>query len=361
MTTDRPPRSLKKKLAFAAVPWLLLLAAEGAVRVRERVLYGSFVRAGTNFYSPGKTAPLPNKGVDVAGSRMQVHINALGFRGPEIAVPKPAGTFRVVCLGGSTTFDVLATSDEAAWPGRLEKILRAKHPRVEVVNAGLGGYATDHSLMPEYWSNVEKVEPDVVVVYHATNDIAQSAQRLNVAHVSSAAAPTPPSLATRALKGLTDWSLLAYKVWLAIDTLLPPPEKEGKGTSLPQGEIDRFERNMREIVRRSKAKGAKVALATFALRWRADQPLETQRKLAEGAFNIYPGLSLEGINDAFRRENAVIVRLAKEEDCILIPAADALSGEPSYYLENIMHFAPPGSQRMAEVVADSLEKEHTLP
>ena len=33
-------------------------------------------------------------------------INALGFRGPEIALRKPPGTCRIVCLGDSTTFGI---------------------------------------------------------------------------------------------------------------------------------------------------------------------------------------------------------------------------------------------------------------
>jgi hypothetical protein len=33
-----------------------------------------------------------------------VHLNALGFPGPEPARPKPPGTVRIVCLGDSATF-----------------------------------------------------------------------------------------------------------------------------------------------------------------------------------------------------------------------------------------------------------------
>lgn len=353
-------RSRAKKLAFAAVPWLLLLACEGAVRVRERILYGSFARAGTPLYAPGTIGSLPRAGTDISGSRMQVHLNALGFRGREVACPKRAGTVRVVCLGGSTTFDINATSDDTAWPARLEAKLHAKgHAGVEVVNAGLGGYRTDHSLVPAYWSNVEAVEPDVVVVYHATNDVARAATELaGVAQVGSAAA-RPPSLATRTLKGITDWSLLAYKVWLVWDGLTSPPESEGRTATFPASALAEFEKNLREIVRRSKAKGARVALATFALRWRADQPLEKQRTLAAGAFSIYTGLSIAGINDAFRLANATIARVAAEEGCVLVPVAEELSGEPAYFLD-IMHFSPEGSDRMATVVGEALERAGTV-
>src|SRR5262249_16384222 len=35
-----------------------------------------------------------------------VRIDTLGFRGGEVAVPKPWGSFRIVCLGDSTTFGI---------------------------------------------------------------------------------------------------------------------------------------------------------------------------------------------------------------------------------------------------------------
>src|SRR5262245_37533496 len=35
-----------------------------------------------------------------------ISIDSLGLRGPEVVVPKPPGTVRILCLGDSTTFGV---------------------------------------------------------------------------------------------------------------------------------------------------------------------------------------------------------------------------------------------------------------
>src|SRR5439155_640014 len=54
----------------------------------------------------------------------QVHINALGLRGPEIARTPPPGRTRILALGDSMTFGYYLEEGET-WPARLEALLRA--------------------------------------------------------------------------------------------------------------------------------------------------------------------------------------------------------------------------------------------
>jgi len=96
----------------------------------------------------------------------------MGFRGPEIVTPKPTGTYRVVCLGGSSTYGHAPTSDASTWPARLQAHLQAKRPglSIEVINAGCRGYSTFESLV-NYAFRVSDLEPDAVLVYHTVNDM----------------------------------------------------------------------------------------------------------------------------------------------------------------------------------------------
>jgi hypothetical protein len=106
------------------------------------------------------------------GAKHQVSHNSLGFRGPEVKSPKPSGTFRIVCLGGSSTYGHGPSSDEATWPARLEARLRAARPErsLDVVNGGCRGYSTFESL-GNYAFRLSDLEPDLVLIYHTVNDM----------------------------------------------------------------------------------------------------------------------------------------------------------------------------------------------
>ena len=104
------------------------------------------------------------------GRKEQASHNLLGFRGQEPEIPKPKGLYRVLCLGGSSTYGSGPTSDENTYPARLEFHLnRMTGAEVEVVNLGVKGWTSTESLINLCLRGVE-LEPDLVLVYHATND-----------------------------------------------------------------------------------------------------------------------------------------------------------------------------------------------
>ena len=97
--------------------------------------------------------------------------NALGFRGDEIVTPKPDGEFRIVCMGGSTTYTSFVEDYTKSYPARLQvKLHEAGYENVTVVNAGAEGYTTWESLATLQF-RVLDLEPDMIIVYHAINDI----------------------------------------------------------------------------------------------------------------------------------------------------------------------------------------------
>lgn len=98
--------------------------------------------------------------------------NRLGYRGPEIQQPKPADVFRIVALGGSTTYGFGLPQWQEAYPAQLEQILHDDfgYSRVEVINAGVEWY-TSWEMLTNFAFRVLDLNPDLIILYEATNDV----------------------------------------------------------------------------------------------------------------------------------------------------------------------------------------------
>ncbi len=97
--------------------------------------------------------------------------NSLGYRGEEIASPKPQGEFRIACLGGSTTYTEHVEDYRASYPDALEQELRgAGHHNVKVINAGAAGWSSWESLIC-FQFRILDLDPDLIIVYHGINDV----------------------------------------------------------------------------------------------------------------------------------------------------------------------------------------------
>ena len=98
--------------------------------------------------------------------------DALGLRGGDVALPKARGTYRIVCIGGSTTYCTEIREDSATYPAQLEHMLRERygHEQVEVLNAGVGGWSSWECLI-DLELRLLDLEPDLLVVYHGINDV----------------------------------------------------------------------------------------------------------------------------------------------------------------------------------------------
>jgi len=96
--------------------------------------------------------------------------NSEGFRGPEFNKDKPDNTYRIIAVGGSTTFGSGVT-DENTWPRILEKKLQnlSESKNIEVINAGIGAITSfnESKLIKE---KLIHYKPDLIIVYDGNND-----------------------------------------------------------------------------------------------------------------------------------------------------------------------------------------------
>lgn len=101
-----------------------------------------------------------------------MNVNGQGFRGPEVALEKPADTFRIACLGDSHTFGH-GVEDDETWPAHLQRLLDVRFPerRIEVLNCGVNGYDT---VQEELWLEAAVLDyaPDLVLLQFYVNDAA---------------------------------------------------------------------------------------------------------------------------------------------------------------------------------------------
>lgn len=107
----------------------------------------------------------PNQQCFTKVNHEPVRINSHGTRGPEFAVPKPAGTFRVLMLGDSRTFG-WGLPEEATYARLVEQGLREKAPAgrpVEVINAGVNAWSYSQMLV-FLRERALAWEPDAVVL-----------------------------------------------------------------------------------------------------------------------------------------------------------------------------------------------------
>jgi hypothetical protein len=95
----------------------------------------------------------------------------LGFRDSSIKTSKSDSCFLIVCVGGSTTYTSHIEDYTKSYPSLLENKLQQKgYKQVEVINAGAGGWGSWESLISLQF-RVLSLNPDMVVIYHAINDV----------------------------------------------------------------------------------------------------------------------------------------------------------------------------------------------
>jgi lysophospholipase L1-like esterase len=97
--------------------------------------------------------------------------NAIGFRGPLVARPKPPETFRIVLLGESTTHGWEVNDDETI-DAYMRRALAGRYParRFDVVNLAFDGYDSNQ-LYERLRSDGLGLEPDLLIVNAGINDV----------------------------------------------------------------------------------------------------------------------------------------------------------------------------------------------
>lgn len=193
---ERPTRRLsgRKKALFLALLLLpLLLLAECTARVAGPADPTPITAA--HPYLRHVRAPEASQELvhPRTGEAYRFTVDAYGFRCGSLVPPgqpKPKEAYRIFFVGASTTENV-AVDDAESFPWRVETQLNAQLEGVAVrgVNTGIAGntIADSFSLIAH---RILALEPDLVVVLHAINDMRMSASSVfDPSHYADRLAP----------------------------------------------------------------------------------------------------------------------------------------------------------------------------
>lgn len=128
--------------------------------------------------------------------RVTVTLNSLGLRGKEPAIPKPAGTFRIVCLGDEITLAPQTPLDNTFCARLQHDFPECQGRRVEVVNAGIPDYCPLLSYL-QMKHQLLGLQPDLVVVNFEMGDVADDYRYRRLTQMAVGGLPvscTHPSL-----------------------------------------------------------------------------------------------------------------------------------------------------------------------
>ena len=96
-------------------------------------------------------------------------MNSFGFRGREVAVPKPATTYRIAFMGDSCTELGTPSNYPALVEARLNEIRSAPDLTFESVTVAVSGYSSHQGkVLAERYAST--IQADAVFVYYGWND-----------------------------------------------------------------------------------------------------------------------------------------------------------------------------------------------
>lgn len=134
--------------------------------------------------------PLETWALEPSSNRavVPVRTNSLGLRSDEIAVPKPPGTYRIICLGDERTLGAEVPLEQT-FSHQLQLLLQPyTQQQVEVINAGVPGYCPLLSFL-QVRHQLSGLQPDLFVLNFDMSDVADDYRYRRLTSMSAGSVP----------------------------------------------------------------------------------------------------------------------------------------------------------------------------
>ncbi|MBZ0273885.1 SGNH/GDSL hydrolase family protein [bacterium] len=252
-------------LAFAMMN--ALVAAFGLHEIPAEGIFKDPFAVALELY-PGSHAPF-------AGDE---NLNNLGLRGPAPRVEKPAGSWRLLSVGDSTTYGYRVPL-AAAYTTRLARRLAALGPW-ETINAGVPGTSIlQHRIL--FDTKWRAFRADLVLVYTQPAVLVEFDAARKVFEAGGAWSPAPPSRARRLLRRVPLYAamrnLLRGPLARRLKTHLEQAAEVGLDADDERRMADTFARDIEGLGRSIRESGARPVWIVPASRTPANRFAQTDR------------------------------------------------------------------------------------
>lgn len=283
--------------------------------------------------------------------------NEFGYRGSAIPVKKEVNEFRILFLGGSTTYSYFINHGDSTLPEQVKSMilnsnewndrLKLRYSKLSVINGGLPS-GTSAELLTHYLFKYRYYNPDIVVIHTGGND----------SYAYYAGGPYQPDYShiRRSVPRVTTLPLFVRPLmltktvsWLVINVfyrdVLKGETFEHKGSELvadwfPRSEFEghlngnAFYRNITTLVSVVRSDGGNVMLAPFIYN------------------DKWPGLAevyLRGVD--FNTE--ILKTISEEQQVSFCDLSPEMIPYPSGWMDDC-HLTSLGVRRKAEPIAEKL-------
>ncbi len=282
-------------------------------------------------------------------------INARGYRGPDFSIPKPPGAFRILCYGGSSTFD-MGQPEGKDWPRRIERFLQEhRHPAAEVINAGVPGHAA-YDAVGRLFAEGHYFEPDVALFYGAWNDLKRFDSGESLLRELRPYADMDPRLYYQGSfdRSLCEISQLYVRLRHRYYNARLGTGLEGRLRTAPLTEtlhpaaLVQYRASLAAFVDIARNAGATPVLMTEARLVTSHAPESARGRIVYG----FQPFTHAALCQAFEKADEIVREVAAWKQVVLIDASP-LNGQAALFKDHV-HLTDAGSQALAEIAGEAL-------
>jgi hypothetical protein len=277
---------------------------------------------------------------------------AFPFRSRIVPLERESGNHRYWVASSSHAEDIYLPPP-MIFPNILEHFLKEGKINAVVLNASRAGIDIPGNVDDlKRWGGQWK--PDYAILYQMSLSIGSIAK-----HVLGAGAQVASANANKKVKeGPVAWiNRLVEKTTIYANVKGQITARIGASRVLSNGlgvqAEQEFTAMLRDFIGAARSIGSVPVLTTFATSHTRKQLGEIPQDIALGLFKYSSVLSVEGWVASVEQFNAVVKRVAIDEQILLIDVESTVAGHPEYF-RDFVHFTPAGHEAVAKAMGVAL-------